>query len=241
MGLEGVEIVMEVEDAFDITLLDSEAEKVRTPRDLIELVMGKVGRADVAVCLTQRAFHRLRRAFMTELNVKRAGFSLDLPMQQLLPLDTRRLVLARISGQLGVAKPPDLERPHWLKTLLAAVSLMPGIAIAFALSPGPASGSLLVNLIRSFNWLPGILAFFCLLILGISMTKKCATEFPARLRTVRGMTRWLVANNPQLLGAPPGQWSRELVAEKVRDIVITHFGEKKYREDARFVEDMGMN
>jgi hypothetical protein len=56
MGMDGVEIVMAVEDAFDITIADKEAEKIVTPRDLIELVMAKVRKSDMAVCLTQWRF-----------------------------------------------------------------------------------------------------------------------------------------------------------------------------------------
>jgi acyl carrier protein len=42
MGLDAVEIVMAVEDAFGIQIEDSEAEKILTPAQLVELVMGKV-------------------------------------------------------------------------------------------------------------------------------------------------------------------------------------------------------
>ena len=57
MGLDGVEIAMKVEEAFDIHVEDSEAEKTLTPGQLVELVMSKVGRTTHAACLTQRAFY----------------------------------------------------------------------------------------------------------------------------------------------------------------------------------------
>ncbi len=41
MGMDRVEIVLEIEEAFDVAVADSEAEKIITPRDLIELVMAK--------------------------------------------------------------------------------------------------------------------------------------------------------------------------------------------------------
>jgi acyl carrier protein len=44
MGLDGVEIVSEVEDAFGITIQDAEAAKTVTPGQLIDLVLTKVGR-----------------------------------------------------------------------------------------------------------------------------------------------------------------------------------------------------
>ena len=57
MGLDGVEIVMKVEEAFGITIDDAEAGKITTPGQLIELVLSKVGRTVDEACLTQRAFH----------------------------------------------------------------------------------------------------------------------------------------------------------------------------------------
>jgi acyl carrier protein len=239
--MEGVEIVMEVEEAFDIRILDAEAEKVRTPRHLIELIMGKVGRSDVAVCLTQRAFHRLRRAFMSELHLKRADFRLDVPTDQLLPPATRKTALDRICQHTGVIGPPHLVRPRWLVNSLFAVSLTAAIAIYVALSLAAATRSVGLNLIRECGCWVGLAGGGAALWIGFLLTKQKATEFPPRLRTVRGLARWLVANNPQLLGAPPGQWSREQVAEKVREIVVDHLGAKNYREDARFVEDLGLN
>jgi acyl carrier protein len=235
MGLEGVEIVMAVEEAFDIEILDKEAETLRTPRDLIEVVMGKVGRSDLAVCLTQRAFHCLRRAFMRELKIKRAGFSLDVPMEQLLPVKDRKIVLAKICDQAGVAKPPVLVRPRWLVNSLFAVSLAAAVATCLALFL--ATGMRMWEVSGSIGVSVGLLV----LIIGLILTMQKATAFPPRLRTVRGMARWLVANNPELIRAPPGQWSREQVAEKVREIVMDQLGLDNYREDARFVEDLGMN
>jgi acyl carrier protein len=43
MGLEGVEIVMAVEERFDIVIADAEAELLVTPRDIIDCVMRKLG------------------------------------------------------------------------------------------------------------------------------------------------------------------------------------------------------
>jgi hypothetical protein len=55
------------------------------------------------------------------------------------------------------------------------------------------------------------------------------------------LSRWIVANAPDVVKAPPGQWSREQVSEIIREIVIDMLGcEKEYREDAQFVKDLGM-
>jgi hypothetical protein len=61
MGLDGVEIVMSVDDSFAIELENSEAGKIVTPGQLIDLVMSKVALATSASCLTQRSFHSVRR------------------------------------------------------------------------------------------------------------------------------------------------------------------------------------
>ena len=42
MGLDGVEMVMATEERFGITISDAEAELIRTPGMLIDLVVSKV-------------------------------------------------------------------------------------------------------------------------------------------------------------------------------------------------------
>ena len=54
MGLDGVEMVMAVEEAFDIRIEASEAEKLLTPRLLIDFVQSKVSGATASVCLDSR-------------------------------------------------------------------------------------------------------------------------------------------------------------------------------------------
>jgi hypothetical protein len=62
------------------------------------------------------------------------------------------------------------------------------------------------------------------------------------LATIGGFSRWIVAHGPEIVGAPPGQWSRERIAEKVREIVIDQLGcEKVYHEDANFVNELGLS
>jgi len=46
MGLEGVEIVMEAEKVFDITITDPEAVRLRVVEDLHLLVMAKLADSD---------------------------------------------------------------------------------------------------------------------------------------------------------------------------------------------------
>ncbi len=48
MGLDIIEIMMKVEETFGVSIEDGEVEKMSTPRDLIDLVMSKVGQTGPA-------------------------------------------------------------------------------------------------------------------------------------------------------------------------------------------------
>jgi hypothetical protein len=62
MGLDGVELILAVEDAFQIELSDAEAGGAYTVGDLYELVVGKLGTEGSTGCVTSVAFYRTRRA-----------------------------------------------------------------------------------------------------------------------------------------------------------------------------------
>ncbi len=63
MGLAAVELLMEIEEAFDISIPDDRASRMRTVGDLYELILEMT--ADTTLesntCLTAAAFYELRR------------------------------------------------------------------------------------------------------------------------------------------------------------------------------------
>jgi len=237
MGLDAVEILMEVEDAFEISISDAEAETTLTPRELINLVMSKVGCTDRAVCLTQRAFHRLRAALRRQTGTRRDWIRPDTPTRQLLPGEGRKTLLKAVLEDIGIADMPELVRPSWLVKLIGWA----------ALGAGMLAGGL-VHLQASDDWidrntwpLVGIGVVGAVAWLAALLTRGVRNEFIPALATVGGFSRWIVAHGPNVVEAPPGQWSREQVAARVREIVINQLGcEKKYREDARFIQDLGL-
>ena len=85
MGLDTVEIVMAVEEAFHIELNDSEAEKPHTPRQLIDLVLRKAAHANSDICLTQRSFHLLRRILIQSCSFHRNQIRREPPLRVYYP------------------------------------------------------------------------------------------------------------------------------------------------------------
>src|SRR5690349_10245452 len=63
MGLDILEIVLNLEEVFGIEIKDKEAEQLRTTRDVIDYVCQKLNVSDTTEgpCLSARAFYRLRQ------------------------------------------------------------------------------------------------------------------------------------------------------------------------------------
>lgn len=242
MGLEGVEIVMKVEETFDITIEDSDAEKAVTPGRLIELVLSKVGRTSDETCLTQRAFHRLRASLMRRFGLKRDQVRPDSLLANLFPRSTRKEHVRQILDDIGSGKEIEFVRPDWLHHLILTLNISGGIAAIVFLAWHPVSSQ---NLFLKFVFASPIVAFVLFLVvfnwLALLATRRMRIEFRPSMATVGLFSRWIVANAPDVVKAPPGQWNREQVSEIVRGIVIDYLGcEKEYREDANFVKDLGM-
>lgn len=243
MGLDGVELVMRVEDEFGLTIEDREAESLFTPRQLVELVMVKVGRTDHAVCLTQRAFHRVRRTMMRHLTLPRAAIRSETSMEQLIPPDNRRRILSEMLVTLEIADAMPLVCSQSLHRAILATALIAGGLLAWGVfGAGRGSESLLLRLLSEFTpFLVGAIGAGIAGFLGFRLTRHWQIYFPPNLASVGHFTRWVMARTLPSLGAPPGQWSREQVAARVREIVVAQLGcDATYSEDARFVEDLGL-
>lgn len=84
MGLDGVELVLAVEETFGITIPDSVAFEMTTPAMMISFVQQAVSaRPDRKACISQRAFHRVRASLMKATGVGRRDVTLKTPIRRL--------------------------------------------------------------------------------------------------------------------------------------------------------------
>lgn len=233
MGMDGVELVMEVENAFDIQIQDAEAEKLLTPRLLIDFVQSRVAVTAVSVCLTQRAFNLLRKSLLRHGDWKRTQIIPAADLGALIPRNRRRPLLEIVLGELGINKSPTFGRPNWLNALLLGGAVLAGLFVAI-LATGYVSLSVT------------IFAFIGVAILtaglGLRLTKPLCKEFPKELKTIGDLARWIMTHKADLATASIPAWTRDQIAARVREIIVDVLGCKPdFREDANFVKDLGLS
>ncbi len=232
MGLDAVEIVMAVEEAFDIRIENGEAEKILTPRQLIDLVMSKVVVATTSVCLTHRAFNLLRRSLLQHGDWKRAQIVPDANLNALIPRGHRKSLVSDIARGFGISKPPQFVRPTWMNISLLLGSVLTGLIAGFAaFSNG--FGALAV-------WFFIGVAIFTAGF-AIRFTQPFQREFRREIQTVGDLARWVMTHKANLTNATVPAWTRDQVAARVREIIIGVLGCKPdFSEDVNFVKDLGL-
>ncbi len=87
MGLDGVMIVMSVEDTFGIKISDAEAADLRTPDQLAAIVADRVQALPNEQCLTQQTYYRLRRGFHIAIPALASDLRLETPLKDLVHRD----------------------------------------------------------------------------------------------------------------------------------------------------------
>ena len=232
MGMDGVEIIMEAEAGFDIRIEDAEAEKVLTPGQLIDLVIGKVANVETNFCLSHRAFNRMRTFMVQKLAFPRMEIVPAAKLSQLFPKRRRKNFLREFEVELGIYSAPPLVSPSWLQLLLICLVIFGGLAAAFPV------------LVR-FGTSVGIIAFmlgaFVLGAMAVVFNRHFATEFPTGISTLGDLSLWVKTHKSDLAVKCQKAWSREQVAARVREIVIKTLGcDNNYSEDARFIQDLGL-
>jgi hypothetical protein len=90
MGLDGVELVMEFEEEFDIELKDEEVVDLLTPRMVINLICSELKNLDEHVCQTQRTLYILRKAFIKIFGLGRKSIKPDMPFRTLIEKSKER-------------------------------------------------------------------------------------------------------------------------------------------------------
>ena len=228
MGLDSVELVMALEEAFGVSIANEEAEALTTPRAVIDLLFTKLQQTDARTCQTQRAFYLLRRGVMTQFGRPRDQVTLDLPIRSLMSPRAERLAWPALGRAVSARTWPALDRPAWMvRALHHAGLLLFLLALAAAWRRGLGVMAALLS---------GGLAFLLFEGVAFGLTRRFVAYIPASYRTLRDLV-------PAVLSSDHIAWTREQVAARVKQVVLEQLGlkESEYREDAEFVRDFGVD
>jgi hypothetical protein len=231
MGLDAVELVMAVEEKFGITITDEEATNALTVGDLKRLVHAKLKVTDADGCLTQRAFHLLRKNAILQFGVDRHKFHPETALDTVVPLSSRRESWASFQTALGVEELAELVRPYRVNltiTLLVLCTLLVPVWYGALHSEHFGFWMLIGAILASSTgyW-------------AAQMTKPMKTSFRTGHDKVRDLARLLVARYPQVVGKPrTGNWSEEEISCLLREIIIEQLGVTEFDDNSRFVQDL---
>lgn len=230
MGLDYVELVMALEDAFHISIADEDASAVVTVGDLHALVVSRLKGPDAKRCLTSAAFYRVRRGLVDALGVDRRSVRPSTPLRPMMPLASRRKLWSHVRQETALNL-PELERSNVVT--LAHLAL----GVALTVIPG-------LRLGLDGGWL------FALAIVGLlvgtslrRLTPMLALEFPYRSETVGDLARGALPANYARLCAETGCSSPNEIWEIFCRVFMEQTGiSREYvRMEARIVDELGID
>jgi acyl carrier protein len=113
MGLDSVEILVNVENAFGITIANFEAEKIVTVGDIHAIVWRSVQGRQSMRCKSQQLYYRLRHALITKFRVDKDAIGLDASLNDCFPQTDRRLLYRKLEKELQLKLPPLVLPALW--------------------------------------------------------------------------------------------------------------------------------
>jgi acyl carrier protein len=229
MGLDGVELVLEAEEAFGISLPDDEMVEAVTVGKFYDAILRQLPCPEKKYCLSAVAFYKLHQPLLTVTGKKHGEVRPTTRLDALLPRWQRKSAWRKISRLSGL-RLPSLCLPDWA-VLVALVSAVFVVVAGALLFEWPFSFMLLVR---------GFVAFIltCWVVSAVF-----GVGSPRHLQTVGQLTKAVLAKNFAKLSGEITNFDRNEVWESVRILVADQLGVgiEKVTKEARFVADLGLS
>jgi hypothetical protein len=222
-GPDAEDLISALEARFGIVVAEDEAEAIRTPAQLVDLILTKVESLESRDCLSQRAFHLIRRAAMRSFHLNRQAISPSSKLDDIVPRNLRSARWRCFGTNLGANRWPELKRSRTTFAILAFLA-----ATVFALVSARMSATGVLNFVASSAT---TIAFAFIL---AWTTRPLKRTFPVTCLTVRDLVDWIVAENPELIRHEPTDWTRERVSATVRRLVVEWSNERDFTEESLF-------
>lgn len=135
MGLDGVELIMEIEKAFNIRIPDEEAERILTVVDMYNSVWNHLESKHSNQCNSQILFYKLRKYFIETFLLSKESFKPDTPLNEIFPQAERRWEFKKMENSLKLELPGLVLTSSWRMFLnsVGIVSILGGLLVAIIL------------------------------------------------------------------------------------------------------------
>jgi len=269
VGLELVEIVMDVEETFGISLPDARVSEIRTAGELNECIVEILGQDLDETSVAQTVLDRLRNAIsvggqpddcvlLLHRSSARGGppsgtackqavahdvsINADTRLSTLFPRFGRKRDWKRLEESLDLPLPP-LVRPRLLNTIAIVVAIplgwICGLSAILALDL-PKAG-FLAALAAILGLVLGLLAIVAFWLVGRWLTSPLAASWPKGLCTVGDLSQAILQMHYGRVVRREHGFSRDEVWCILQEIVAGVLGIDRERitPEARFAEDLG--
>lgn len=240
MGLDAVELVMEVEDEFGVRFADEDFPEMRTVGDMERVVVGRLA-AQHAVdnsgtCRCVSTFCRVRQTLMQLFDVPRNSIRVASQLEDLVPRINRRSEWVRLWQEFGQA-PPELQFSARLQFALLAVTLAMAVsfvAVVLFWMMGTPNADIAANVIAASVGLMAV--SMCVL---LAFGKHFAIRVPEYC-TVGDVVIRLTSPALHNDGASLGRWSRDDVWQRIQAIISEQLNIplEEITREASFVDDL---
>ncbi|MEO1995876.1 MAG: hypothetical protein ABGZ17_11440 [Planctomycetaceae bacterium] len=233
MGLDSVELMIEVEDAFGVQIPDDRGGEMYTVGDVYDFILECKRDADTPrnVCLSAATFFMIRRALAGEMHLAAQPLRPRALVAQTLPVQGRRALWAELQNTLGL-KFPKLSRPKWLVTLSSLLTAAAALAIAAIAHQEVGSYA---------GPLAGLLSVVAFGLVAARITEPLAVHPRPGWTSFRGLTHVVLAHNYGQLSEKFNSWQPADVWSALRTIVVEQLGVKpeQVTKQALLIEDLG--
>ncbi len=236
MGLDFVEIMIEVEENFGVVVEAEEIPAITTVGQLHENILKKRKNQLGQPCLTSATFYRVRRQLMAATGLTKRAIRPSTPLAQLIPRAHRRQLWDTLRGTR------DLQgfRLHGLRLPALARVLMREVLLGIVLG-------VLVHFVGQVPLVDAIvLTTACVVPLGMViywLSRAAAVELPAGISTVGDLTLALLPKNYELVAKSRNLTKPDDVWNRLQDIFVEVVSVRREQVtyDARLVEDLGVS
>lgn len=133
MGLDGIELIMEIERAFEISIPDQEAEKLITVGDIHNCVWNHIQNLHSNKCNSQAIFYQFRKTFAGMFGTDKNIIRTDTLINTIFPEEKRRENYFLFEKKMELELPPLVLPKIWRFLLNSLGAAFIGSGLIFAI------------------------------------------------------------------------------------------------------------